>query len=561
MGEINADGGARLSTDERRPLTGVILVALALYAYHVWWGLPNRNVTWAVDAITPLTPLSIAQKSFLSGWNSGWFYFKYSIGHCLVLLVVYLPYLALLLLTGRSHGVSKTLHHLAASPHAISVLALLGRLTSVAMGTASIWLLYRVTRRLFGRAAALWSAAAVSASLGMVFYAHTTNLDIPSIFWSAIAWDAALALTTESRLREMLIFGATSAMAIATKEQAVGFLLGCTLILLAGQAAQWRSGAARGADVLRRLVVGGAAGVFVLLLTYNAFYNPLGFYRRLQFLNGTLPADVWAQLVPRAAYISPGILLGFRAYWVMFREACIAIAWSMGFPWVAFSLVGLVIALRRMPWAALGVIVPFIGHFFISLPAMPQPPNVRYVLQMTIALTLLGGLTSAVLWARGVGGRVLVLAVLAYTYAGAIGVDYLLAHDARYDLERWLVHNAPVGTRVETYHKATFSPRFPANVKVVRPKFRHFNKTDFAQRAPGMVVLNLVDLERITARYDEVKPVMVEPPENQEFLQALMRGELGYQKVASFHTTWPLIPDGLIRSLSPNFVVFARNAS
>ena len=165
------------------------------------------------------------------------------------------------------------------------------------------------------------------------------------------------------------------------------------------------------------------------------------------------------------------------------------------------------------------------------------------------------------MWTRGAFGRSVVVAVLAYTYAGAVGVDYLLAHDARYPLERWLAHNAPVGTRVETYHKATFSPRFPANVKVVRPKFRRMTKTDFAKRAPDMVVLNLVDLERITARYDEVKPVMVEPPENQEFLQALLGGELGYHQVASFHATWPLIPDGLIRSLSPNFIVLARNAS
>jgi hypothetical protein len=76
-----------------------------------------------------------------------------------------------------------------------------------------------------------------------------------------------------------------------------------------------------------------------------------------------------------------------------------------------------------------------------------------------------------------------------------------------------------------------------------------------------MVVLNLIDLERITARYDEIRPVMVEPPENREFLQALLHGDLGYREVASFHTTWPLIPDDLIRSLSPHFVVLARNAS
>ena len=551
-------GGARLDREERGPLACVVLISLALYVYHIWWGLPNGNVTWAVDAITPLTPLSIAQKSFLHGWNSGWFYFKYSIGHCLVLLLVYLPYIALLLLTGRSHGVTKTLHHLADSPHAISVLALLGRLTSALMGAATVWLLYRVTRRLFGREAAIWSAAAASASLGMVFYTHTTNLDIPSLFWTVLAWDAALALVTTSQPRQMLVFGVAAAMAIATKEQAVGFLVGCTAILVAGQAAQWWRGAVSGADVLRRLAVGAGAGVLVLLLTYNAFYNPLGFYRRLQFLTGRLPADVWAELVPRAAYISPGTLMGLGAQWEMFRESCWAMAWSMGFAWMAFALIGLAIALRRMPLATLGVMVPFAAYFFLSLPALPQPPNVRYVLQMTIALTLLGGVTCTALWARGPAGKALVLAVLAYTYAGGAGVDYLLAHDPRYQVERWLAQNAPPGTRIETYHKATFSPRFPANVKVVRPKFHHINKAEFEQRTPDMVLLNLVDLERITERYDKKDPVMVQPPENKEFLDALMQGELGYREVATFHASWPLIPDGIMRSLSPPFVLLAR---
>lgn len=557
-GGLGRRGGARLSREERGPLACVVLISLALYAYHLWWGLPNGNVTWTVDAITPLTPLSIAQKSFLSGWNSGWFYFKYSIGHCLVLLVVYLPYIALLLVTGPSHGVKATLRHLADSAHAISVLSLLGRLVSVVMGTATVWLLYRVTRRLFGRESALWSAAAASASLGMVFYAHTTSLDIPSLFWTVLAWDAALELTVTSRQRDMLVFGAASAMAIATKEQAVGFLVGCTVILAAGQATQWQRGEAHGIDVLRRLLVGAGMGVFMILLTYNAFYNPLGFYRRVQFVTGSLPADVWDELVPRAAYFSPGTVLGLQAYWEMFREACRVMAWSMGFPWMAFSLVGLMLALRRMPWAALGVIVPFVAYFFLSLPAMPQPPNVRYVLQMTIALTLLGGVTSAALWARGWVGKALVVAVLAYTYAGGIGVDYLLAHDPRYQAERWLAQNAPPGTRIETYHKATLSPRFPANVKVLRPKFHHINKAEFERRAPDMVLLNTVDLERITERYDKRDPVMVRPPENAEFLQALMQGQLGYHEIAAFHASWPLIPDGIIRSLSPPFVLLAH---
>jgi hypothetical protein len=251
---------------------------------------------------------------------------------------------------------------------------------------------------------------------------------------------------------------------------------------------------------------------------------------------------------------------GLQAQWEMFRETCRAMAWSMGFPWMAFSLCGLVIVLRRTPSVAISILVPFVTYFLISLPALPQPPNVRYILQMTIALTLFGGVTCAALWTRGSIWRALVVAVLAYTYAAGVGVDYLLANDPRYQVERWLATSVRPGTRVETYHKATFSPRFPANIEVVRPNFHRINKTDFATRAPDYVLLDLVDLQRVTERYDKTLPVMVQPPQNQEFLDALLKGELPYREVASFHASWPLIPDGIMRSLSPPFLLLGRVA-
>jgi 4-amino-4-deoxy-L-arabinose transferase-like glycosyltransferase len=543
--------------EERGRLILLLLVSLALYLYPVWWGLPNGDATWAVDAITPLTPLSVAHKSF-SSWNSGWFYFKYSIGHVLLLLAVYLPAVLVLMATGHLYGAMKVSYGSALSKGAVLVFALLGRLVSVAMATATIWLLYRITRRLFGRRAAFWSAAAAALSLGMIFYSHTTNLDIPCLFWTLVAWDAALGLQDALQWRGVLVFGGASGMALATKEQAIGFLIGLSAIIAIAQVVQWRRGTLRSIQIIGRLAGGVGMGVLIFLVASNAFYNPLGFYRRLQFITGTLPPDVANALVPRAAFLYPGTLPGLQAHWEMFRESCRAMAWSMSFGWWCFALCGLVIALRRAPMAVVWLVVPSVAYYFISLPALPQPPNVRYVLPMTIALSLAGGLTSALLWKRGRPGKALVLATLAYALASGVGVDYLMAHDPRYQAEAWLQHHTRPGTRIEVYQKASFLPRFPDWLTVVEPKFRDISSAGFAQRAPDLVLLNMAELKHIVSRYDKSQPRMVAPPENAAFLQSLLRGELGYREVASFSASWPLLPENIIRSLGPRLLLVAR---
>ena len=79
----------------------LLAISGALYICQLSWGLPNANVSWAVDAMAPLTPLAVAESSFAEGWNSGWFYYKYPIGHALLLLMAYVPYLGALWISGE----------------------------------------------------------------------------------------------------------------------------------------------------------------------------------------------------------------------------------------------------------------------------------------------------------------------------------------------------------------------------------------------------------------------------------------------------------------------------
>jgi 4-amino-4-deoxy-L-arabinose transferase-like glycosyltransferase len=547
------DRVARLWKSQQGVVVPVVLAAF-LHGYHLWWGLPNGNATWSVDALQPVTPLAVLHASFTQGWNSGWFYYKYPIGHALLLGILYLPYLGVLWLTGGWTAPSTSYPYGFADPEqALFVLAMIARTVSLLMGIASAVILFRICRRLLGVTAARWSTVAVVASPAVVFYAHTSNLDLPCLFWMVLAWELALRAHERPSRNVVLGFGAACGMALATKEQAAGWLVGLSLMIAAAHVrGRMREGLSF-STAAGRLVAGAAVGVLVLLLASNALYNPSGFYHRWAFLTDTLAPEVRERFAPRAPFLSLGLLPTPAAV----GEAVTVVAWSMGLPWFAFSLCGFVACLKTARVAVPAIAVPVLGYYFLSVAPLPDV-TVRYLLPATLGVALFGGAMCEALWSLGRAARVLAAFALGFTLVQGAGVDYLLANDPRYQVENWLETNVAPGARIETYHKATHLPRRAGRGRFERPPFDRINRRDFGSRSPDLVLINLRDTDGITGRYDKLEPRMVRQPENVEFLNALVSGELGYTPVRRFHLWWPLLPEGLIPSLNPPLVLFAR---
>ena len=79
----------------RRGLSLVLITTLLAGLTALAWGLPNGNRTWAADSVAPMTPYSVAYHVFAEhGPNSGYFYFKYPVGHQLLLAAVGSPVLS-----------------------------------------------------------------------------------------------------------------------------------------------------------------------------------------------------------------------------------------------------------------------------------------------------------------------------------------------------------------------------------------------------------------------------------------------------------------------------------
>jgi len=159
----------------------IVGLSLLLCGYHLWWGLPNGNFSWAADALGPLSVLSIAKRS-LSKFNSGWFWYKYPFGYPLLLLVVYAPYLGWLRAERASSKDPNTVYPYGfAHPEtALFVFAMLGRCLNVLLIVATVALTYGIGWRLFGRSVARLAAWFVGTAYPMIYYAHTTTRTRPT---------------------------------------------------------------------------------------------------------------------------------------------------------------------------------------------------------------------------------------------------------------------------------------------------------------------------------------------------------------------------------------------
>jgi hypothetical protein len=123
-----------------------MLAASLLYG---GWGLPNGNQTWAADSVAPMTPLSVAYHIFAeNGFNSGYFYFKYPVGHQLLLAAVSAPVLATAWLRGDLAGIETDYPFGFSDPEAyLTVLGRTARTLSAIFATAIVLLVAGIARQ------------------------------------------------------------------------------------------------------------------------------------------------------------------------------------------------------------------------------------------------------------------------------------------------------------------------------------------------------------------------------------------------------------------------------
>jgi hypothetical protein len=445
----------------RSPLGVLLTAALALRLTGLTWGLPASD-GWDDDGIAPRDFLVGVAMTFWPGHH-----YTYPPLQPLLLAAVSAPVWVLALAHAPSLAPDAVIHTFIAVP-TMTALAVIARAVAAVMSLGVLWNVARIGRELGGtRRAGVWTAGACACSSVFTYYAQTTNLEVPYLFWSTLALEALVRAISRHDLRLLRRVPVLAAMAIATKDQAYAmFLAGLPLAAVVWLALDpWAR--ARSWPIVRALALGACLGVAILALVDGAIVNPSGFADRVHMLLGSASQDhafYPKSAAGRAAAVRDTLLAFPRFY-----------SWAFA-PW---TLAGLWLAARASaPEKRAAGLAPLwlAVSFTLAFNAAARRSELRFGLPQAMVWGLYAGLAFDALTSRGLAGvrwrRWLAWAIavpcLAVAAFRCVAVDAAMVLDPRYDAEAWLRAQVRPGDHVEAYGNNVHLPRFPQAAVVER---------------------------------------------------------------------------------------------
>jgi hypothetical protein len=444
----------------RSPLAWVLAGCFVLRVVGIGWGLPASD-GWDNDGVAPRDFLAGLVQTFAPGH-----YYTYPPVHLALLAVVTAPVTLAALAHAPSLAAADVVREILAVPY-MTAIAYGARLVSVSMSLGLVWAVAKIAEELRGERAGWCAAAFAGVNVPLTYYAHTTNLDVPYLFWGALALLVFVRAVARREPRRLRRWAVLAALAVGTKDQAYAlFLLAAPAGLALWIAVDpWARRSAR--LVLREGAIAAVLAAGLLALVDGALFNPTGFRDRVHFLLG--PASQ-----PFAEYTTD-----WAGRWAVLRDQAAAFRFFYPPAFAVLVLLGIVLLARderhdrpRLAAAALPLLVAV--SFTIAFDCVARRTDPRFVLPQSALAAVYGGvaldaLLFRVRWspARWLA-RLGVAAAFAVALFAAADVDAALLLDPRYDAEQWLREHARPGDTIETYGLNVYLPRFPPGVRVVR---------------------------------------------------------------------------------------------
>jgi hypothetical protein len=482
---------------ERQALYWILAGGACLMLLGIGWGLPNVE-SWNGDDISPDKPLRVA-----ADWWSG--HHKYPYLHWWLNLALYAPYLAGLALAGEfDPGCLPKLtpgcfEHVTAH---MTVLMVLTRLLSVAMGVGTVLATWRLANRLLGdERAAVWAAAVVAGSYPLVFFAHTGNLDLPHTFWFAASLVAAASVWQRGWPVDYAAFGLLAGCSVATKDSILGAYAGLGLALLLRHVQRARTDGRSVAEVLgdRRLWLLVALAVAVYGVSQNALFNFGGLLRHWDsWLEGGESLEALRARDFGVGRLAVGFATSLRA--------------AVGLPVLGLALAGVAVAALRAAWRpALWLLAPAASYFALSIQGagftatrlvLPLVPIVAVFAAAAVAAW--GAVRNR--WLRRAGWALAGIAV-AISWGQALNGDLRLLGDSRYAAEAWLRDHGPPGATIATFGGSDALPRpTRAGVEFVPIRREALRAELLATNGPAWLLLSSLHRpKRLRPLFDELR--------------------------------------------------------
>ena len=443
------------------PLAWVLAAQCCLHLVGIGWGLPASD-GWDNDGVAPRDFLAGVVETFSPGH-----YFRYPPVHLLLLTGLTSPVSIIALARARSLSPVDVISEITRVPY-MTVLAAVARTVSAVMAVGLVWALAKTAEEIRGKSAGLWTAALAGVCVPFIYYAQTSNLDVPYLFWACLAVLSAVRAVGRGDARLLRRVGVFAALSVGTKDQAYAlFAIAAPVAILLWMGVETSAAGRRrrtvGVEALRAC----ASGVAMLVVIDGPLYNPRGFFRRAAYLLG--PASQ-----PFAEYTDD---------WSGRTQALTDVVRRFGslYP-AAFAvpvLLGgalLVRDLRSEPRRLLAGLLPLLVavSFTLAFNCVARRTDHRFVLPQGAMLSIYGGVGLDAL-ARGIRpwlarwtARIAVGAAFGQGVLAALDVDANLLLDPRYDAEGWLRTHVREGDAVETYGLNVYLPRFPPAARVRR---------------------------------------------------------------------------------------------
>ena len=363
------------------------------------------------------------------------------------------------------------------------VLMILGRLVSVAAAAGTVIAVYKAARDAFGTRAGVLAAAALATLTPFLYYAKTSNPEVPYVFWFSVSLVFYLRLLRTLAVQDFVGFALAAILSICTKDQALR-------PLLAGAAADDPpplAGASADGKVAPA-VVGG----------FRSSALDCGRGRRRRVRAGPQHPTQRRRVVGKHVKDITG-WPGQTGYQMVEATAFgrIRLLWvtadldqrSWGWPLFLVSIAGVGLALKDRATRQVAISLLLFrrrGPCGVYLMSVRYAFD-RYVLPICVVEALFVGFAFDRWLARSsrVTVRAAVGVAFAYTAIYAITLDVLMVRDARYSAERWLrAHHAQQGL-VGYVFPLTVQPRLNdfaiAEIRSI---------VDLRQASPAYFVLN-----------------------------------------------------------------------
>lgn len=462
---------ALAKTALRSPLAWVVLVAAVVRVVGIGWGLPASD-GWDNDGVAPRDFLSGIVETFTPGH-----FYTYPPVHLLLLTVLTAPVTIVALVRAPSLAPPDVVAEIVKVPY-MTANAYVARLVSLVMSLAILVLIARIAAELRAgpggdpaatgpRRAGVCAAAIAAVNLSLTYYAHTSNLDVPYLFWAtfSLLWFVRAMTRREPRLfRRAFVLAVLS---VATKDQAYGLFVFAYPIAVVAFVAFDPWARTRRKEILRAVAVASVLALLLFLVADGVVLNPTGFRARVAFLAGSASKDYvtytsdWAGRMRMLG----DVLRGSDRYYPKVLGALIVV----GLFAEATRL------LRRNPRSSVPFFAPLLValSYTVAFGFAALRDDHRFHMPQAVLFAIYGGLAfERLVFAERKAVRITARALFSIPFAfalyGCLAVDAQLLGDPRYDAEAFLEAHVKDGDLVETYGNNVYLPRFPARARVQR---------------------------------------------------------------------------------------------